>query len=568
MHVPPKVEGHGRARRARGQDGPGVGFGPILECGGAVASFPGVFGVVLSSEKGEEMKWNISGEKTCTTIVLAVVVCIAAMMLTIGLTTWATARSSPTPASLPAGSGAGADSQLVQYATGSHTYVVKPNGHDDTADIQAAFNACTSSGSPCTVQLVKGTYYTAQITVFGFRGSFVGMGQGVTTIQALPNLPSPTADPFWAALPGPQNPWPALFTFENGTYRISGMTLTEPYSDAVSPGWDASVISGPNPETALLTLMELTGLQAFAAVDHVAVLGAAGDAFGTNVYNAITFEGSVLPQSWTNPLADVIPLSGALSVTNSVFNSTASAPWVDTIVNAEVTVCYNTIVNSPTPLGFSDASNSQLLFCGNHVSGVEFYTAFEGLQSENIPGLLPSTVYVTDNDFRVSDGANAVWLEDFGPVNFGTAPTLTAVVSGNVFQTDTSCGCYVGSLPGYYSVLLSISLASFVVSNNMILSGGAAGVYVDGGPGVVSGNTILGSYVGVSLNSTDGVHVTGNVIKNSAWWGIALTNGSSYNLVAFNLVKESGEYDLYWDETGSHNLWVGNVYKTAYPSWL
>jgi hypothetical protein len=35
-----------------------------------------------------------------------------------------------------------------------------------------------------TVQLVAGTYYVGQIAVFGFQGSFVGMGQGVTNIQA------------------------------------------------------------------------------------------------------------------------------------------------------------------------------------------------------------------------------------------------------------------------------------------------------------------------------------------------------------------------------------------------
>jgi hypothetical protein len=517
------------------------------------------------------MKWNTNGEKTRATSVLAVVVCIAVMMLTIGLTTSATARSSPTSALLPVSSGAGAGSQLVQYVTGSHTYVVKPNGHNDTADLQAAFNACVSYGPGCTVQLVKGTYYTDQITVFGFQGSFVGAGQGRTIIQALPNLPSPAPEyntptsPFWAAPPGPLNPWPCLLTFMNGAFSVSGMTLNDPYT-APTEGWYN--YGDTTPYTALVDAIEITGLQAFVAVDHVTVLGTSGDALGTNMLNAINFEGSILPPGWTNALAQIIPLTGTYSVTNSVFSSEESGPWTDGIANAEVTVCYNTITSSPAPLGFYDAANSQLRFCGNDVSGVQFYTAFEALQSLYMPGLLPSTVYVTDNDFQVSDGANAVWLEDFGPVNFGTAPTLSAVVSGNVLQTDTSCECYVGSLPGDYSVLLSISLASFVVSQNTILGGGAAGVYVDGGPGVVSGNTILGSYVGVNLNSTDGVYVTGNLIKNSAWWGIALTNASSYNVVAFNLVKGSGEYDLYWDQTGSHNLWIGNVYKTAYPAWL
>jgi hypothetical protein len=128
---------------------------------------------------------------------------------------------------------------MVAFAK-SNTYVVKPNGHDDTSDIQAAFNTCGSSPG-CTVQLVAGTYYIGQIAVFGFQGRFVGMGQGVTSIQALPNLPSPNPSydtdtvPFWAALPTPAsvpmaNPWPALFTFVNGAFVISGMSINERYT--------------------------------------------------------------------------------------------------------------------------------------------------------------------------------------------------------------------------------------------------------------------------------------------------------------------------------------------------
>jgi len=83
-----------------------------------------------------------------------------------------------------------ASTQAVHAAS---TYVVAPNGHNDTANIQAALNMCTTGPPSCTVQLLKGTYYVAQITVYGFKGSFVGMGQGVTVIQALPNLPSPAS---------------------------------------------------------------------------------------------------------------------------------------------------------------------------------------------------------------------------------------------------------------------------------------------------------------------------------------------------------------------------------------
>jgi parallel beta-helix repeat protein len=517
------------------------------------------------------MKSNTRREKTHSKSTLTAVVGIAVLMLTVGLTATATARAAPTLGGSSGSSGPGVNTLLAQYAEGSHTIIVRPNGHDDTADIQAAFNACTSSRSPCTVQLEKGTYYTAQVTVYGFQGSFVGMGQGVTIIQALPNLPSPTADPFWAALPGPANPWPALFTFENGAYMISGMTLTEPYYDAVYPAWDASLVGGLATEDNLFDVMELTGLQAFATVDHVTVLGAAGDFLGTNMGAGITYEGTVLPPGWTNPLTDPIPITGSLSVTNSLFNSVEDGPWVDTIVNTEVTVCYNTITNSPVPLGFFDASNSQLLYCGNQASNVYYGEGVLGEQSVYKTNQ-PSTVYIMGNDFQVNQGAGAVGLIDFGPSE-GLASTLNAVVSGNVVQTDTSyCVqppyCYVGSEPAEYSVIISYDLKSLVVSGNTILGGGSAGVYVVGGPAVVIGNTILGSYAGVWVDYANHVQVLSNVIKNSAEYGISVTDGSSYNLVAGNVVKNSGVDDLYWDGTGTGNVWIGNIFGTSSPPGL
>jgi hypothetical protein len=499
------------------------------------------------------MSWNRRVVLTRGTIVLVLAIGVVALMLIAGLAGTATTAARGT-------------TTLTAFHTGTQTIIVKPNGVDDTADIQAAFNACVSFGPGCTVQLEKGTYYTSQITVFGFQGSFVGMGQGLTTIQALPNLPAPTADPFWTVLPGPANPWPALFTFENGAYRISGMTLTEPYDNAVYPAWDASLVGGLATETNLFDVMELTGLQAFATVDHVTVLGAAGDFLGTNMGAGIIYEGTVLPPGWTDPFTDLIPITGSLSVTNSLFNSVEGGPWFETVANAEVTVCHNTIVNSPDPLGFFEASNSQITFCGNQASnvyGVSGILIEQSVYKTN----LPSTVLITGNDFQVNQAASAVDLFDFGPSE-GIPSTLNAVVSGNVFQTDTSCGCYIGSEPSDYSVIIGYDLKSLVVSENTILGGGAAGVYVAGGPAVVSGNTILGSYVGVWVDYANHVWVAGNVIKNSAAYGIAVTDGSSYNVVAWNVVKNSGVDDLYWDGTGTGNVWIGNVYGTSSPPGL
>jgi parallel beta-helix repeat protein len=440
------------------------------------------------------------------------------------------------------------------------TYIVWPNGHDDTKDIQAAFNlAVAHPGS--TVQLEKGTYYISQITVYGFQGRFVGMGQGLTTIQALPNLPSPsaavnspTAPPFWTQLPGPANPWPDLFTFVGGLFGISGMTLSDPYANPVQSWYEFSTAV-----TWLFAAILITGTQASATTDHVTVVGTT-NAEGYNIANGILYLGFLLPTGWTDPVADLILVSGTFSVTNCVFNTVESGPWVARVVNAKVTMSDNTLINNGIPIGFFDLSNSKLLISGNRDSNVPDTFAIEGGQS--FSGLMPSTVYITDNYFQVNQGANAIVLGDYG-----TPSTLNAVITGNVIQTDTGSG-YVPTDPADFSVIVSYSLESVVVSQNTILSGGSAGVYLYGGPGVVSGNTILGSYYGVYLDSANGVHVTGNMIKNSAQYGIAITDGSSNNRMVGNVVKNSGVDDLYWDGTGAGNVWIANQYRTSSPPGL
>jgi parallel beta-helix repeat protein len=517
------------------------------------------------------MKWNTRGEETHTTIVLAAAVCIAAMMLTVGLMTWATPRTAPTLAPLPDRSGAGVNSQLVQYATSGHTYVVKPNGHDDTKDIQRAFNACVSYGPGCTVALVKGTYHTAQIVVVAFQGNFVGAGQGVTVVQALPNLRLPSTTPFWAAMPGSSNPWPALFAFVGGTTAISRMTIVEPYTSPTQGNWTepaAPNILGGN-YTALFAAVVITGNAAWAGLDHVSVFGASGDAFGFNMLFGVSYVGVLLPKGWTNPYSERIPLSGAFTVTRSLFERSLYAVVIEDVVNASIEVCSNTATQVATTVFMSDMSNSTLLVCKNHGVGSGGAAGIIAFQAATRTDLLPSTVYIIDNTLVARDDANVLALADLGPIYSPAVPsTLSVVVIGNVLELNTSCGCYPTGNPGY-SAVFSELLASLVVSSNKIYGGLVEpALYVFGGPATVSGNTIFGSYTGVWIDYANHTMVIGNLIKNSAEYGIAVTDGSSYNVVAGNVVKNSGVDDLYWDGTGTGNMWIGNVYGTSSPSGL
>jgi parallel beta-helix repeat protein len=515
------------------------------------------------------MKWDTKGEKAYTTAVLAAVVCIAAMMLTVGLTTWASTRTAPTPSPLSDRSGAGVNSQLVQYGTGSHTYVVKPNGHDDTKDIQRAFNACVSYGPGCTVALVKGTYHTAQIAVVGFQGNFVGAGQRLTTVQALPNLPLPSTTPFWAAMPGSSNPWPTLFAFVGGTTAISQMTIVEPYTSPTQGNWTeppAPNILGGN-YTALWGAVVITGNAASADVDHVSVFGASGDAYGFNMLFGVGYTGVLLPKGWTNPYSDRIPLTGSFTLTGSTFERSLYAVSIENVVGASTDVCYNTATQVATTVFMADMSNSALLVCKNHGVGSDDDAGVVALQAATRTDLLPSTVYVIDNTLVGSDQADALAFADLGPTYSPAVPsTLSVVATGNVLDLNTSCGCYgTPESPVVFSELLKSLVLSSNEINGRLLE---PGVYVFGGPATVSGNTILASYVGVWVDYANNTTVIGNLIKNSPEYGIAVTDGSSFNLVAWNVVKNSGVDDLYWDGTGTGNVWIGNVYGTSSPPGL
>jgi len=458
---------------------------------------------------------------------------------------------------------------MVAFAK-SNTIVVKPSGSDDTANIQTALNSCASPNPPCTVQLLAGTYIiSSQIAVTGFQGRFVGMGQGQTKIEALGNMPGTAVTPYWAVFP-PANPWPSLFTFVDGSFTMAGMTITDT-SPTPTKGWtDITGGCSETPCTALTEAIKVTGLKSFATFDHITIVGSVGDYGGYNIAEGIHIEGLELPLGWTNPEADTHMLTGTFSITNSVFTDTAG-PIVNFLVNSNVAICGNVATTPDIDNYFvfdivTDVSNTNVLICRNQGT-IPIQAAVAVYQSAIKPGLLPSTVTVTDNNFQLSEGANGAYFADFGEYNFGTPPTMTGIVLGNSFQnTPSTCP------PIYCPIIASVMLKSVIVSMNSIQGGGSPGIYVYNQPGIVVGNSINGASTGVWVDAASGVHVMGNIIKSSTQFGISVTSEtpllSNNNLISGNFVHGSGLSDLYWDGQGTGNGWCHNIYQTSDPSVL
>src|SRR5208282_4899143 len=110
-------------------------------------------------------------------------------------------------------------------AAGSTIWVAPPNGKDDTANIQAALDACVARGPGCTVQLQAGRYLTKQVVVYNFRGTFKGMGIDRTTIEALPNLPVTNLTVTSCQPNLTDCIWPGLFEFVDGNISVSDLSI-------------------------------------------------------------------------------------------------------------------------------------------------------------------------------------------------------------------------------------------------------------------------------------------------------------------------------------------------------
>jgi hypothetical protein len=205
---------------------------------------------------------------------------------------------------------------------GGHTVnVPPPNGVDDTANIQAALNACVASGKSCTLQLQAGTYHTKQLVTYNFQGTFKGMGQANTTIEALPNLLVNFKQDNYESLCQPNTTtcfWPSVVIFVNGNISVSDLSI---YISAPPGTATTTWIFGGVPYIGLLDALSFIGQQVNATVDRIHMEGLpdpTNTVFGFNVVNALHFSGE-FPRSLTD--WDWYFLSGSLTVRNSSFST-------------------------------------------------------------------------------------------------------------------------------------------------------------------------------------------------------------------------------------------------------
>jgi hypothetical protein len=338
--------------------------------------------------------------------------------------------------------------QLVALTAGANAgstiTVPPPNGSDDTNNIQSALNACVGLGPGCTVQLQTGTYHTRQLVTYNFQGTFKGMGQNSTTIEAIYPL-TVTYEPVGGTADSVCQPttttkclWADLIIFVNGDIHVSDLSLNEPAppGTATTP-WN---LAGLGPYVGLFDLLTFTGQHANAYVDRVHAEGLADPTntlVGFNVVSGVHFTGE-FPRSST-PI-DWYFLSGSYTVRNSSFKNMNDGVSQDAYVKSSVIeiggspTTGNTFENLNSGMDLETMEDSRADVSYNESTGI--YDAMDV-----VPWFYPwattspSQYSIHDNQLFTSQSGAGIFIQD------NTAPLppfIDAAIWNNSIQLQNS----------------------------------------------------------------------------------------------------------------------------------
>ena len=362
---------------------------------------------------------------------------------------------------------------VAAVANGITVPVPSPNGSDDTAKIQAALNACVAHGPGCTVQLQAGKYLTSQLVAYNFRGTFKGMGQDKTTIQALPALPVTLPDVFFNGECAPNTTnclWPDLIIFVDGDIKVSDFTVHVPSVPATQlwfgNGMPATVLNdgirfmGKNPTNAVVRRVSFEGMRDQSATSCP----------NYNFCNAVIYAGE-FPRSHT-PF-DYYFLSGTFSVSNSHFKNVS----LGTVADAFLQNC--TVVIGGSPLTGNmfenvDAAGPFLTASDNCLEEVSYNTSNGNIapvwiQPYQVFVATKPSIYLIHDNILKTAGLNA---DGIVIVDNPSSRTVNAFVYDNAVEMQQGVG--FDAIGAYFT-------ADTLVANNKIAGSAADAIGIWGG---------------------------------------------------------------------------------------
>jgi len=272
---------------------------------------------------------------------------------------------------------------VVQH---SRTIAVFPTGVDDTANLQCAFDNAVAAGT--AVQLEKGVYFTRQIVVNNFRGTFTGAGAQESILTNLPNLYVTPVNVIYAP-PSAANPWPSLVSFADGDFLVAdiGIKIT---GTAPTTGW---TIFGLPTLYDLAHGFAVVGTNANAVFSRVDVEGQYAPNFvaNYNLYNGIYFEA----------IAGGPPISGLFVVQDSIFQHLGSAAPVASVADASVFIVRNKAKDVFDAMDAFGLINTRYEFAFNTVEGA----TFGGYLYDGPTGVGIADLYSTSSEILVANNS-------------------------------------------------------------------------------------------------------------------------------------------------------------------
>jgi hypothetical protein len=316
-------------------------------------------------------------------------------------------------------------------------WMVLPTGTDDTANIQCAFdNAVTEQGS--TLLLTAATYHTAQVAVFGFVGTFRGVGRDETIIKTLDRTLQVAPLNFFENAPTPEsgsNPWPSIFAFVGGDIVISDLSF---YStpNVWTTGWTWTglgitvyelahgfVVVGP-----VVPGQDYT--EANAALYRVRIEGVTqqGTLYGYDPITAVYYEGF-----FGAPFGQTLPLRGKFEAHDSEFQHLGCSTCLYNLYGARASITHNRSADSFEGMDMGGVVNTTYEYADNEV----FNTSAWGV---NLYGPFSSANLLVKNNVITGTGMG-LYLDD--TVTF--AGDMKCRLLKNGVEDVNGVGIYLGS---------------------------------------------------------------------------------------------------------------------------
>jgi hypothetical protein len=358
---------------------------------------------------------------------------------------------------------------LTAHASGRVTRL-SPNGVDDTSQLQAALDGCAGVHVPCVIALAAGVFHTDALLVRDFKGAILGKGRGRTIIRPLAGTPLRSTAQVFLGDPTLAQPYPVLLHFaDGGDILLSGFTLEFPEDMQVSQ-WRLGLSPVDN---ALLSAVMVDGGdtdRARLAVSNLEIVASAHpntEIYGSNVINAIRFEGQIRSVDASDDVGMATPLGSGLFVARDVnITGTGLGFALRDAQNLVVDIAENEITNTRLiGVFFADVGGSHVTVARNSISsetGGLYW--LRGVRPQDAP----SNVRISDNRLSINRAGTGILGPGDGVAFIDLTVFDDPVTGGAIDRTTIERNRIVLGIDAYEAVLVLGDRGKVTVVDNKL----------------------------------------------------------------------------------------------------